>query len=31
LRLIFGDAAHLQVSANVPRGTVAEIDMPAHL
>ena len=31
LRLIFGDAAHLQVRANVPRGTVAEIDMPAHL
>jgi signal transduction histidine kinase len=29
LQLIFGDAAHLRLTANVPRGVVAEIDMPA--
>jgi LytS/YehU family sensor histidine kinase len=31
LRLVFGDAAHLQIRANAPRGTVAEVDMPARL
>jgi LytS/YehU family sensor histidine kinase len=30
LRLIFGDAAHLRLAANGPRGTLAEIDMPAQ-
>jgi len=30
LQLIFGDAAHLRMAPNVPRGAVAEIDMPAH-
>jgi hypothetical protein len=30
LRLIFGDAVHLHLSANSPRGTVAEIDLPVH-
>ena len=29
LRLIFGDAAHLRLTPNGSRGTVAEIDMPA--
>jgi LytS/YehU family sensor histidine kinase len=29
LRLIFGDDAHLRIGANAPRGTVAEIDLPA--
>jgi signal transduction histidine kinase len=30
LQLIFGDAAHLRLTPNGPRGTVVEIDMPAH-
>jgi signal transduction histidine kinase len=30
LQLIFGDAAHLRLAPNPPRGTVVEIDMPAH-
>jgi hypothetical protein len=30
LQLIFGDAAHLRLTANAPRGAVVEIDMPAH-
>jgi LytS/YehU family sensor histidine kinase len=30
LQLIFGDAAQLRLTRNAPRGTVAEIDMPAH-
>jgi hypothetical protein len=30
LQLIFGDAAHLRLAPNAPRGTVVEIDMPAH-
>src|SRR5262245_59009255 len=30
LQLIFGDAAHLRLTANGPRGTVAEIVMPAQ-
>jgi signal transduction histidine kinase len=30
LQLIFGDAAHLRLTPNVPRGAVAEIDMPAQ-
>jgi signal transduction histidine kinase len=30
LRLIFGDAAQLRLGPNSPRGTIAEIDMPAH-
>ena len=30
LRLIFGDAAHLRLTANGPRGTAVEIDMPAQ-
>jgi LytS/YehU family sensor histidine kinase len=30
LQLIFGDAAHLRLTPNNPRGTVVEIDMPAH-
>ena len=31
LQLIFGDAAHLRLTPNGPRGTAVEIDMPAHL
>ena len=30
LQLIFGDAAHLRLAPHAPRGTVVEIDMPAH-
>jgi histidine kinase/histidine kinase/DNA gyrase B/HSP90-like ATPase len=30
LHLIFGDAAHLRLTPNSPRGAVVEIDMPAH-
>jgi hypothetical protein len=30
LRLIFGDAAHLRLTSNVPRGAAVEIDMPAQ-
>jgi signal transduction histidine kinase len=30
LQLIFGDAAHLRLTPNTPRGAVAEIDMPAR-
>ena len=30
LHLIFGEAAHLRTTANDPRGTVVEIEMPAH-
>jgi len=30
LQLIFGDAAHLRLTANGPRGAVAEIDMPVQ-
>jgi hypothetical protein len=30
LQLIFGDAAHLSLTPNGPRGAVVEIDMPAH-
>jgi signal transduction histidine kinase len=30
LQLIFGDAAHLRLTLNTPRGAVVEIDMPAH-
>ena len=30
LRLIFGDAAHLRLGPNSPRGAVVEIDMPAR-
>ena len=30
LRLIFGDAAHLRLTPNSPRGTVVEIDVPAQ-
>src|SRR5688572_8250948 len=30
LRLIFGDTAHLRLTAGAPRGVVAEVDMPAH-
>jgi signal transduction histidine kinase len=30
LRLIFGDAAHLRLTSNAPRGAVVEIDMPAQ-
>jgi LytS/YehU family sensor histidine kinase len=30
LRLIFGDAAHLRLTANGPRGVAVEIDMPAR-
>jgi hypothetical protein len=29
LQLFFGDAAHLRLASNVPRGAIAEIDMPA--
>jgi hypothetical protein len=31
LQLIFGDAAHLRLTPNSPRGAVVEIDMPAHI
>ena len=30
LQLIFGDAAHLRLTSNTPRGTIVEIDMPAR-
>jgi signal transduction histidine kinase len=30
LQLIFGDAAHLRLTPNSPRGAVVEIDMPAR-
>lgn len=30
LQLICGDAAHLRMAPNDPRGTVVEIDLPAH-
>jgi signal transduction histidine kinase len=30
LHLIFGDAAHLRLSANTPRGVIAEVDVPAQ-
>jgi LytS/YehU family sensor histidine kinase len=30
LQLIFGDAAHLRLTPNGPRGAVVEIDMPAR-
>jgi signal transduction histidine kinase len=30
LQLIFGDAAHVRLTPNGPRGTVVEIDMPAR-
>ena len=30
LQLIFGDAAHLRMTANAPRGAAVEIDMPAE-
>jgi sensor histidine kinase YesM len=30
LRLIFGDAAHLRLTAHGPRGAAVEIDMPAR-
>jgi hypothetical protein len=30
LRLIFGEAAHLRLTANGPRGAAVEIDMPAR-
>ena len=30
LQLIFGDAAHLRLTPNAPRGAVVEIDMPAQ-
>jgi signal transduction histidine kinase len=30
LHLLFGDAAHVRLTANVPRGAIAEIDMPAQ-
>jgi signal transduction histidine kinase len=30
LHLIFGDAAHLRLTSNSPRGAVVEIDMPAR-
>jgi LytS/YehU family sensor histidine kinase len=31
LRLTFGDAAHLRLTADTPRGVVAEVDMPARV
>ena len=31
LQLIFGDAAHLRLTPNGPRGAVVEIDMPARI
>jgi hypothetical protein len=30
LQLIFGDAAHLRLIPNAPRGVAAEVDMPAQ-
>ncbi len=30
LRLIFGDAAQLRLTAGAPRGVAVEVDMPAH-
>ena len=30
LQLIFGDAAHLRLAPNNPRGAIVDIDMPAH-
>jgi signal transduction histidine kinase len=30
LQLIFGDAAHLRLTPNIPRGAIVEIDMPAQ-
>ena len=30
LQLFFGDAAHLRLTANSPRGAIAEIDMPVR-
>jgi hypothetical protein len=30
LQLIFGDTAHLRLTANDPRGALVEIEMPAH-
>jgi Histidine kinase len=30
LQLIFGDAAHLRLTANSPRGAIVEVDMPAQ-
>jgi LytS/YehU family sensor histidine kinase len=30
LQLIYGDAAHLRLTPNSPRGAVVEIDMPAQ-
>lgn len=31
LHLIFGDAARLRLAPNAPRGTVVDIDLPAHV
>ena len=31
LQLIFGDAAHLHLGVNDPRGAAVEIDMPARI
>jgi signal transduction histidine kinase len=31
LRLIFGDAAHLRLAPNSPRGAVVEVEMPAQV
>jgi len=31
LQLIFGDAAHLRLGPNDPRGAAVEIDMPARI
>ena len=30
LHIVFGDAAYLRLTSNVPRGAIAEIDMPAQ-
>jgi signal transduction histidine kinase len=30
LQLIFGDAAHLRLTPNGPRGAIAEVEIPAH-
>ena len=30
LQLIFGDAAHLRLTPNAPRGAVVEVDMPVQ-
>ena len=30
LHLIFGDSVHLRLTPNSPRGTIVEIDLPAH-